>query len=49
MKIPAVLLFALSTASISRSADATTYVIRPDGSGDFPTIQAAITAPMMPS
>ena len=26
------------------AASATTYVIRPDGSGDFPTIQAAIDA-----
>jgi hypothetical protein len=44
MKIPAVLLFALSMARMSGSADATTYVIKADGSGDFPTIQAAITA-----
>ena len=26
------------------TASATTYVIEPDGSGDFPTIQAAINA-----
>ena len=29
---------------VSSAATATTYVIRPDGTGDYPTIQAAIDA-----
>ncbi len=33
---------AIFTALLSLSAHATTHVVNPDGSGDFPTIQAAI-------
>jgi hypothetical protein len=29
---------------LSSAANATTYVVRPDGTGDYPTIQAAIDA-----
>jgi hypothetical protein len=37
-------LLACCAIIIAFSASATTYVIEPDGSGDFPTIQAAINA-----
>ncbi len=30
--------------SIAQSSSATTYVVRPDGTGDYPTIQAAVNA-----
>ena len=43
MRILGVLFFTSSLAWAT-SSDATSYTIKPDGSGDFPTIQAAITA-----
>jgi predicted outer membrane repeat protein len=39
-----VVLFLLAPALADFSVHATTYLVRPDGSGDFPTIQAAIDA-----
>jgi pectin methylesterase-like acyl-CoA thioesterase len=38
------LVFFLLLISTSTPAFAATYVVSPDGSGDFPTIQAAIDA-----
>ena len=42
MRIIALLTSLLLT--LSSIASATTYVVRPDGGGDFPTIQAAVDA-----
>jgi hypothetical protein len=43
MRPTAVLLLTLGLATLS-GAGATTYLVRPDGTGDFPTIQAAVAA-----
>jgi hypothetical protein len=44
MKRSAPLLLLAAAAGISLAARATTYTVRPDGTGDFPTIQAAVNA-----
>jgi hypothetical protein len=46
MAIPCGVLFA---GALAMSASADTFVIRPDGSGDFPTIQAALSSPLVAS
>lgn len=38
------LMWALGWMGSSVSAEAATFVVRPDGTGDYPTIQAAVTA-----
>lgn len=44
MGIRVLILSVACTASSVYVSEAATYVVRPDGTGDFPTIQAAVTA-----
>jgi hypothetical protein len=44
MRIFVLLMSAVCMVGSGSTAGATTYVVRPDGSGDFPTIQAAVNA-----